>query len=126
MNTIVRAEELAGAAFVGDLKIDYFHGDLAPLLKAMTGLIPSINIVFFAAVPRVDNGVGILGLSLAQALVVEALLRAQPADYFAEYGEHRFFRLEASLATWHTLTGERDAPFSWDVTLLQSIALSPE
>lgn len=121
--------DMVGMGHVADLTIEYLSaGDMGPLIKAFEACIPGVRIVFFTTKPPgqpgSDNAIGMIGLSLVQAMVAESLLRAQDHDYLAQYGTTRFFRLEPGLALWHTLTGERDAPDRWDVTLLKAMAPS--
>ena len=117
---------MIGSGHVADLTIEYLSAcDMGPLIKTFEACIPGVRIVFFTTKPPgqpgSDNAIGVLGLSLVQAMLAESLLRAQEHDYLAQYGTTRFFRLEPGLALWHTLTGERDAPDRWDTTLLSEI-----
>lgn len=116
---------------LADFTIDCHHGDdddIFSAIQSVTSSSTGVEIIPFSA--RSPGGMGknrtfiIQQISVTQALAIDAVLRALEHDFVGEYSGIRTHKVDPRFDSWHQLTGERNDPPEWDITLLKAMAQS--
>lgn len=116
---------------LADFTIESHYDEGDGILAAIQSVVPtSIGVEIIPFSMRSPGGMGknrtfiIKDISVTQALSIDAVLRVMEHDFVGEYSGIRTHRVDPRFDSWHQLTGERNDPPAWDITLLKAMAPS--